>query len=88
MHLDIERRLAIADLLARPDPPDLARRTHRLRFEGKPDRFEMVPRLAAAFVQQKLLFLHERRAEGLAANMCLVPPVARQTSGKLIPFAA
>ena len=88
MYLDIERRLAIADLLARPDPPDLARRTHRLRLEGKPDRFEMVPRLAAAFVQRKLLFLHERRVEGLAANMYVVPPVARQTSGKLIPFAA
>ena len=89
MHLDIERRLAIADLLARPDPPDLARRTHRLRLEGKPDRFEMVPRLAAAFVQQKLLFLHERRAEGLSPdNKYVVSPSVRQTAGKLIPFAA
>ena len=88
MHLDIERRLAIADLLAQPDPPDLARRTHRLRLEGKPDRFEMVPLLAAAFVQQKLLFLHERRAEGLSANRYVAAPVVRQAAGKLIPFAA
>jgi hypothetical protein len=60
--LDMERRLAIAALLAQPDPPEL-RRAHRLRLPGKPERFELVPRLSAVFVQAKLLALHERRAE-------------------------
>ena len=60
--LDMERRLAIAALLAQPDPPEL-RRAHRLRLAGKPDRFELVPQLSAVFVQAKLLALHERRAE-------------------------
>ena len=60
--LDMERRLAIAALLAQPDPPEL-RRAHRLRLAGKPERFELVPRLSAVFVQAKLLALHERRTE-------------------------
>ena len=62
MKLDMERRLAIAALLAQPDPPEL-RRAHRLRLAGKPERFELVPQLSAVFVQAKLLALHERRAE-------------------------
>ena len=60
--LDMERRLAIAALLAQPDPPEL-RRAHRLIVAGKPERFELVPRLSAVFVQAKLLALHERRTE-------------------------
>ena len=62
MMLDLERRLAIAALLAQPDPPEL-RRAHRLRLAGKPERFELVPQLSAVFVQAKLLALHERRTE-------------------------
>jgi hypothetical protein len=65
MQMDIERRLAIAELLAQPDPPELHRRGHRVRLEGKPERFDLVPRLASAFVQAKLLALHERRAEAV-----------------------
>ena len=60
--LDMERRLAIAALLAQPDPPEL-RRAHRLRLAGKPERFALVPQLSAVFVQAKLLALHERRTE-------------------------
>lgn len=60
--LDLERRMAIAALLAQPDPPEL-RRAYRLRLPGKPERFELVPQLSAVFVQAKLLALHERRAE-------------------------
>ena len=62
MTLDMERRLAIAALLAQPDPPEL-RRAHRLRLAGKPERFELVPQLSAVFVQAKLLALQERRTE-------------------------
>ena len=88
MQLDVERRLAIAELLAQPDPPELGRRTHRLRLEGKPDRFDLVPQLAAAFVQRKLLFLHERRVEALASNMCVPSPAVCPSVGKVVPFAA
>lgn len=59
---EIQRRLAIAGLLAQPDPPEMQRRHHK-RLEGKPDRYAQVPRLSAAFVQSQLLALEERRAE-------------------------
>ena len=62
MEFNIQRRLAIAELLAQPDPPEL-RRGHRLRLDGKPERYDQVPRLSAVFVQAKLLALHERRTE-------------------------
>jgi hypothetical protein len=62
VQFDIQRRLAIAELLAQPDPPEL-RRGYRLRLDGKPERYDQVPLLSAAFVQAKLLALHERRAE-------------------------
>ena len=68
MQMDIERRLAIAELLTQPDPPELHHRGHRVRLEGKPERFDLVPRLASAFVQAKLLALHERRAESAMAT--------------------
>ena len=61
MHFDWERRLAIVELLAQSDPPELPRRCHRLRLNGKPDRYAMVPKLSALFVQRKLLALEERR---------------------------
>jgi hypothetical protein len=67
--LDMERRLAIAALLAQPDPPEL-RRAHRLRLAGKPERFALVPQLSAVFVQAKLLALHERRTENNEEHIC------------------
>jgi hypothetical protein len=88
MQLDVERRLAIADLLAQPDPPELGRRGHRMRVEGKPERFDLVPVLAAAFVQQKLLSLHERRSEGHAPDVYVAQPAAFRSLGKVIRFAA
>jgi hypothetical protein len=57
---DAQRRLAIVELLDRPDPPEL-RRGHRLRVEGKPERFVMLTRLSAMYVQARLLALEERR---------------------------
>ena len=53
--MDLERRLAIAQLLNQPDPADLLPRTHHLRCEGKPERFALLPVLNAVFVQQSLL---------------------------------
>jgi hypothetical protein len=61
MDSDIERRLAIVDLMSRPDGPEL-HRGHRLILEGKADRYRLVPRLASVFIQAKLLELSERRA--------------------------
>jgi hypothetical protein len=61
MEADIERRQAIYELLAQPDPPDLHRGFTK-RLEGKPDRHRLLPHLAATFVQAKLLELHEREA--------------------------
>jgi hypothetical protein len=58
----IERCQAIAELLAQPDPPEL-RRSHHLKLAGKPERYELVSTLAAAFIQTKLLDLQERRRE-------------------------
>jgi hypothetical protein len=77
MMFDIERRLAIAELLAQPDPPEL-RRGHRLQLPGKPERFELVPVLSASFVQAKLLALHERRSEHEAFHTATQPVAARQ----------
>ena len=62
VQFDAQRRLAIAELLSRPDPPDLQRRSHHLRIEGKPDRYALVATLVAAFVQKRLLAAQERRA--------------------------
>jgi hypothetical protein len=60
-HNELERRIAIVKLLDQPDPPDLQRRTHRLRFSGKPERFSLVAALSAVYVQHKLLALELRR---------------------------
>jgi len=49
----IARRVALYALLARPDPPDL-HRGNVLRLEGKPDRHQLLPQLAEAFVREKL----------------------------------
>ena len=61
LQLDLERRLAITELLAQSDPPEL-RRGHRLRLHGKPDRYRLLPLLSAVFVQKRLLALQEARA--------------------------
>ena len=76
---DVERRIAIAELLAQPDPPEI-HRAHRLRLEGKPERYALLQQLAAVFVQTKLLALHERRAEMQAAPVALQPRHSRQPS--------
>ena len=89
MQLDMERRLAIAELLARPDPPEL-RRGHRQRLAGKPDRYSQVPLLSAAFVQSKLLALHERRAEMTVSMPACAKATthAQRTRHKVLPAAA
>jgi hypothetical protein len=61
MQVNIERQQAIIDLLSLPDTPDL-HRSHRLTVEGRQDRYQMLPHLAAVFVQAKLLDLQEREA--------------------------
>ena len=61
MEPNFERRLAIAELLAHPDPPEL-RRGHRLRFEGKPDRYSLVQSVSAVYLQKKLLELQDQCA--------------------------
>lgn len=69
MEIEIERRLAISELLTQPDPPDMPRRAHRRTCAGKPERYELVPLLSAAFVQGKLLALYESAAERHTAFM-------------------
>ena len=59
MHHDMERRQAVYELLALPDAPEL-RRGHRQVLEGSPERYRLVPQLAATFIQAKLLELRER----------------------------
>jgi hypothetical protein len=58
---DFERRLAIAELLAQSDPPELPRRSHRVRLNGKPERYALLPWLSALFLQERLQTLEERR---------------------------
>ena len=61
MTIDFERRAALAELLAQPDPPELQHRGNHLRIVGKPERYSMLPLLSAVFVQEKLLALEHRR---------------------------
>jgi hypothetical protein len=63
MHHDIERRQAVYELLTLPDAPEL-RRGHRRVLKGTPERHLLVAKLAAAFIQAKLLELRERRSSG------------------------
>ena len=63
MQYDLERRLAIAELLAQSDPPELPRRGHRVRLDGKPERYALLPQLSAMFVQRRLLAREEERCE-------------------------
>ncbi len=59
MILDLERRIALTELMAAPDPPEL-KRGNRQRFEGSPDRYEMLPMLAMLFAQTRLIEFQER----------------------------
>jgi hypothetical protein len=58
---DIERRLALVELLTHEDPVDRLRR-HRIVLEGHPDRYKQVQHLASAYVQMKLHELRERES--------------------------
>ena len=58
---DLQRRVAFAELLAQPDPPEMDRlRGNHLRVPGKPNRYAMLADLAAAFVQRHLVRRGER----------------------------
>ena len=61
MDADITRRVALCELLEMPDPPDL-HRGFVSRLEGKADRHEQLPLLAAAFAREKVLELRRRAA--------------------------
>ena len=56
---DIERRQALVELLAKSDPID-AHRRHRRVFEGREDRYRLLPYLAGAYVQTRLVEWRER----------------------------
>ena len=58
--VDLQRRIALTELMAAPDPPELKHRGHRQRFEGRPDRYEMLPTLAMLFAQKRLIEFQER----------------------------
>jgi hypothetical protein len=62
VHSDLARRQALIELLAKSDPFD-AQRRHRLVFEGRPDRHSVVLRLAAIYIQTKLLEMRGREGE-------------------------
>ncbi len=59
MEPNITRWLAFNQLLALPDPPGM-RRSHIVRLEGKPDRHNQLPELAAAFVREKLIEIRQK----------------------------
>ena len=86
--LDFERRLAIVELLAHPDPPEL-RRGHRLRLEGKPDRYSLVQSVSAVYVQKKLLELQEHRdAAASSTERHNIRWVPKDPLGREVLFAA
>jgi hypothetical protein len=58
-NLDLQRRIALTELMAAPDPPEL-KRGHQQRFEGRPNRYQMVPKLAMHFAQTRLIEFQER----------------------------
>jgi hypothetical protein len=66
VHSDMARRQALIELLAKSDPFD-AQRRHRLVLEGRPDRHTVVLRLAAVYIQTKLLEMRGREAERVEA---------------------
>ncbi len=54
MDFNIARRVALCQLLEMPDPPEMHRGNMR-RLDGKPDRHEQLPTLAAAFARGKMI---------------------------------
>jgi hypothetical protein len=60
MDFNIARRVALYQLLELPDPPELHRGHQRL-MDGKPDRHDILPLLAAAFARGKMLQFQLRR---------------------------
>jgi len=56
---DIEKRQALIALLSLPDSPDL-RRGHHRTLEGRADRHQILPHLAATFIQHHMVELEER----------------------------
>ncbi len=66
MDPNITRRVALYELLEKPDPPEL-HRGFVSRLEGKPDRFDVLPLLAAAFAREKLEKLRRRIEPGVSA---------------------
>jgi hypothetical protein len=66
MDPNITRRAALYELLEQPDPPEL-HRGNVSRLEGKPDRFDVVPLLAAAFAREKVMALRRRIEPGPSA---------------------
>lgn len=63
MDPNITRRVALYELLEQPDPPEL-HRGNVSRLEGKPDRFDVLPLLAAAFAREKVMELRRRTESG------------------------
>lgn len=59
MESNIARRVALCELLAMPDPPELHRGSVP-RLPGKPDRHELLPMLAASFARIKVLEFRQR----------------------------
>ena len=55
---DLARRQALLELIAREDPFD-GHRKHRLVLAGRADRHNQVSRLAATYLQAKLLEMRE-----------------------------
>jgi hypothetical protein len=76
----MDRRQALVDLLSRPDSPDLHHRGNRITVEGRSDRYQMLPYLAASFVQAKLTELGERE-QWREDNAPLPAPDASRTTG-------
>ena len=59
MDADITRRVALYQLLDMPDPPGM-HRGNVVRLEGKPDRHDILPILAAAYARSRLLEVRQR----------------------------
>jgi hypothetical protein len=63
MRFELERRQALMELMETTDEFDKLR-THRVTFEGDPDRFAtLIPHVTSAFVQGRLLELEHRNEQ-------------------------
>ena len=58
--------VALTEMLARPDPPDLPPRRHRVTRIGKPDRVRtQLPRLVMAYGVWRIHEAEEKRHAGM-----------------------